>query len=183
MGLKDDLGTRGIIAIGLILFGVMLLLIRSIGIYVLYTGIYPRDENFLRWQLLLHGLSHLGQFILGTGFFLSFMMIDERLKINRYFKTLNIGYLVTITPNLYYSQVYFFENYLYNAPKYISRLFHFGMFVLPAVSHLLFVILLLSIFISLFKTEKSEKNGPMFVDSLVNDLDNNSKDKDVLVVE
>ncbi len=183
MGLKDDLGSRAIIAIGLILFGVILLLIRSIGIYILHTGNYSLNEDFLRWQLLSYGLSHLGQFIIGIGFFLFFMMINERLNINKHFNILNIVYLVLITPKLYFSQVYFFENYLFNAPNFISNLFHFGLLVIPAISYLFFVILLLLIFITLLKTKRSEKNDSITLDNRINNKDKNSKDKVIPGIE
>ncbi len=165
------------------MFGVALILVRSIGLYILYTGNFPINENFVKWQHMLMGISYLGQFVIGVGFFLSFVIINERLKIHKHFKILNIAYLATITPNLYYFYVFFFENYLYNPPLFISRLYHFGLWVLTAITYLLFVILFVMIFISLQIRKKTENNDFMVLDNHIYTQEKNSKDKVIRRIE
>ena len=98
---------------------------------------------------------------------MSFIIIDEKLKLNRHFKVLNIAYLITVIPNLYSSYLSFFKNNLNDSPELIRRLHIFGYHVLPAISYLLFGILFLMIFISLLKREDDvDKNNEMINDSI-----------------
>lgn len=164
MILKDELDERSFIAIGLIMFGVSLILVRAIGFYMLFTGSRPITETFIERQYILTGISYLGQYVLGTGFFLSFMIIDERLKLNRHFKKLNIAYLITVIPNLYYFYIFTLKRFPYDVPESIRDLYVFGYQVLPAISYSLFVILFLMIFISLLKRGNGVEKEDLMID-------------------